>query len=193
MTRTRSRRAVLVAVVAAAALGACGSDAPAARERSAGGEVAVGGTGRGTAVRNQAAAYARCMREHGVDFPDPTFDGNGRPQFESSGVSGAAGATADAVDGAREACESTWPGMEGRYPRSPEELRRMRTALLAFASCMRGQGIDFPDPTFDREGRPVLRHAPEAGTDHGATFHRAAESCRDAMGGRPTMGGDGSR
>ena len=33
-------------------------------------------------MRDQALAMARCMREHGVDMPDPTFDDNGRVSIQ---------------------------------------------------------------------------------------------------------------
>jgi hypothetical protein len=29
-------------------------------------------------MRRQALAFAKCMREHGLDFPDPTFSSGGR-------------------------------------------------------------------------------------------------------------------
>jgi hypothetical protein len=47
-------------------------------------------------ARRQALAFARCMREHGIDMPDPQFEGNGaitqkitgpgddRPAFEAA-------------------------------------------------------------------------------------------------------------
>lgn len=191
MSRPRRTGAVLLAVVATAAFGACGSGSSAARGRSSGDRVAIDGTGSGTAVRSQATAYARCMRDHGIDFPDPTFDGEGRPRFPSSGAVASGAAAGGRVDAAREACESTWPGMEGRYPRSPEELARLRTALLAFASCMRDHGVGFPDPTFDRDGRPQLQRD-AAASDHSPgddpAFVAAARACRDQLGDRPVMG-----
>ena len=190
MSRTPRRRAVLMAVVATAALGACGSTSTAgggARSRTTQPEVAAG-TGDGTTVRTQAREYARCMRDHGVDFPDPTFDRDGRVELGTgTDARHAGGADPTATDSAREACESTWPGMEGRYPRTPAELARMRAELLAFAACMRAQGVDFPDPTFDRDGRPDLAH------DHGSAAPAAVQVCRDQLGDRPVMGHPGSR
>jgi hypothetical protein len=36
-------------------------------------------------ARRQALAFARCMREHGVDMPDPQFEGNGAITQKVSG------------------------------------------------------------------------------------------------------------
>lgn len=192
VARTAHPRAAVMSVVAAFALAACGSGATRSapvRPPRAG---AVVGAAAGTKVRGQALAYARCMRDHGVDLADPTFGADGRPRFGSAtsgtGTTPAARAPSDA---ARAACESTWPGMEGRAPRSPEELGRVRAALVAFAACMRGHGLDFPDPTFDRDGRPRLEPDPGATPEqggHDTRFDAAAQACRDRIGDRPVMG-----
>jgi hypothetical protein len=38
-------------------------------------------------MRDQALAFAQCMRDHGVDVPDPTFDGDGHFKIEKGGPS----------------------------------------------------------------------------------------------------------
>ncbi len=52
---------------AALALSACGGDDPGAGDRAAG----AGG------MRDAALDFARCMREQGIDFPDPEFPEEG--------------------------------------------------------------------------------------------------------------------
>jgi len=36
-------------------------------------------------MRDRLLAFAKCMRAHGVDMPDPTFDGNGSVKIQTHG------------------------------------------------------------------------------------------------------------
>ena len=71
MTTHTMFRTLPVAVLtsAAIALSACGG----------GSDDATAGTGdRRAEFREAALEFARCMREHGIDMPDPTFGEGGR-------------------------------------------------------------------------------------------------------------------
>src|SRR5699024_6330013 len=57
-------------------------------------------------VKKAALANARCMREHGVDFPDPTFDANGGARVKIDKSLNPEGAKFQA---AQKACEKTLP------------------------------------------------------------------------------------
>ncbi len=71
-------------------------------------------------MQKSLLAYAKCMRSKGVDFPDPQFDANGRPQF-GNGQRGRLlnnGPNADpATQAAAKACRSqlgnVFPGRGG--------------------------------------------------------------------------------
>ena len=108
--------------------------------------------------RTQLLAYAKCMRDNGVDFPDPQFDSNGRPQSnraDRQAGQGFAGLRDNpAFERARTACNDKRPDFAGHFQPTPAQQAETRTALLKFAKCMREKGIDFPDPTFDANGRP---------------------------------------
>ena len=72
---------LLLAVGAALALGACGSSDD------------NGGSGSNAKSQDDKAfegalKYAKCMREHGIDMPDPTFDENGGAQIRIGRGSG---------------------------------------------------------------------------------------------------------
>ena len=43
------------------------------------------------ALRKNLLKFAQCMRSKGIDFPDPTFDANGGPQFDRNRGPGAGG------------------------------------------------------------------------------------------------------
>lgn len=87
-------------------------------------------------------AFAKCMREHGVDMKDP--DGDGRiTVMASKGAGGAGGPGGDqAMQAAQKACQSLMPN--GGKPRkmSPQDLDKARK----FAKCMREHGINMEDP-----------------------------------------------
>ena len=206
MHRTR-----LLPVALAAALGlalsACGSsaasvddvaslgtDAPSADSASADDSTDAaddGGDAPDTTLDPQDAAleFARCMREHGVDMPDPEF---------AEGAGGQGGGVMIQIDGefdqeemqeAQEACEPIMEAAVGEFEEpDPEELERMREEMLAFAECMRGKGIDFPDPTFDESGRmtvgiggPSEDGGPPPSMDIDK-MEDAQEACREELG-----------
>ena len=84
--------------------------------------------------------FAQCMRDNGVDMPDPEFDGNG-----GFGVQIGGGDTSpEEVEQAMQACREYAPnGGEPPGPPDPEMQERM----LKFAQCMRDNGVEaFPDP-----------------------------------------------
>lgn len=85
-------------------------------------------------------AWAECMREHGVDVPDPT-DGHYR-------LGDGGSLTPEQAEAADDACEP-WQRMAesgaGSTPLSAEQ----KQSFLDHAQCMRDRGWDMPDPTFD--------------------------------------------
>jgi hypothetical protein len=157
-------------------------------------------------------SYSACMREHGVDMPDPTFDGNGASVIMRSDSATAAGSAAPLVGGAgdetfkaaAEACQPIMDAVEQNMPKpSPEEEAKMRDNALKFAQCMREHGVDMPDPTFDAAGTSAVIIKGE-GDDAGPPvdvdkFNEAASACEaEGLGGGFTVssgegGGSGAR
>jgi hypothetical protein len=60
-------------------------------------------------LADQMLKFARCMRDHGVDFPDPQFDGGG-VSIQVGGEAGAIDPMSDAFKAAQEACGKELPG-----------------------------------------------------------------------------------
>jgi hypothetical protein len=115
----------------------------------------------------QLRQFAGCMREHGVDLPDP------EPGLGGMGGMAGSGALNDPdFQTAFAACRTKLPN-GGEPPKlNADQLERYRE----FATCMRAHGVDVPDPDPDgtlRVGRfgninpsdPKLRSAVTACRD----------------------------
>lgn len=124
-------------------------------------------------LADQAAEFAGCMRENGVDMPDPQVDGDGGVQMRLP-----AGAKPMAEDDdfakADKACASLRPTMGGQL--SDEDRSKMQEGMLAFAQCMRAEGVDVPDPKFEADGRVVMGPPPAGVSD--AEFGAAESTCK---------------
>ena len=155
--------------MAGLALAACGAGEETA---GAGGS---GGVGGDRAKLEQAALkHAACMRKQGIVVPDPK---PGQGGVILTGPPG--GGDPGAQERAARRCE--------RYLRdvpppklSDQQKTAMRDGALKHARCMRGQGIDFPDPSFDDEGGISVKIG--EGLDPGDPRVRQAEQrCRKLL------------
>jgi hypothetical protein len=160
-------RTIAAAALAAAALGvtACGGDDSAT----------ASGDGDARSERREAMlAYARCMREHGIDFPDPQ-PGGGEMTIRRSDD-----ASPEKLRAAEEACEKHREAI--RPPElSEEQQQELKDAALAHARCMREHGIDMPDPTFSSDGGARIRMGGEGVDPESPEFRAAQEACRDKL------------
>lgn len=121
--------------------------------------------------------YARCMRENGVDMPDPTFDG-GRVTMKVGGP----GQKIDAskMDAAQKACAKHQEAIEPPEM-SDEQQGEFKEAALAHSRCMRENGVkNFPDPTFDSSGGTRMRLTEDL-DPQSATFQKAQKACEKTM------------
>jgi hypothetical protein len=143
--RWRPYLAALVAVVALAlAVAACGGGGGGKGD----GVASLGGNdqptattspgGSGKAKQQRALAYARCMRQHGIDMPDPKFDAAGRMAMQLPAGVGPDDPKFKAAD---QACKQYAPSGE---PDKPDP--QLQQQMLAYARCMRQHGINIPDP-----------------------------------------------
>jgi len=175
--RPRHRRAwprsarTLVALIATAALSllaaACGgggsSGSPGVANVAS--SSASKSSSQGSSASNDAVAYSRCIRRHGVpNFPDPASNGTlpkgSAPDF---GVSDSQFQTAE------RACRPLLPISDRTFAASlaqclqtgncPAALSERALAEgLKFARCMRSHGVPhWPDPTIDSIGRPSFQ------------------------------------
>ena len=135
--------------------------------------------------------FTECMREHGVEMPDPEVrggPGGGSGFAITNQVNGPE--EAEAFEAAQEACGDILDDAFGERPKlSPEEEAEMRDNMLAFAECMRDHGIDMPDPQFgsDEGGFTIRAEAAPGGGGDGPgpddeEFQEAQEACQGELG-----------
>lgn len=161
------------------------------------GLAAVGCAGRGEATGAEASteeereeailAFTECMREQGVDLPDPTSANGGRG-LRIARPERVTDADREKMDKAREACDKH---LEGAFQElTPEQESEMQDNMLAFARCMRENGIDMPDPDFsDSAGPGKGGFVQRLGVDpDDPDFQKADEKCRDEV-----FGADGAK
>jgi hypothetical protein len=181
MTRIRMGLALIGALALMLAVAACGGGG----DKSNG--VASLGDGKATSTTSPggssdpqqlALAYARCMRQHGIDMADPKLGAGDRVgSLLPEGVS----PEDPKFKAAQEACQQYTPN-GGQPPNlSPQQQQQQ----LAYARCMRQQGIDMPDPKpgggFDMRG--VESDTPK--------FQAAEQACKQYTpnGGKQSSGG----
>jgi hypothetical protein len=159
---------ILLLVLAATVVAACGGD-----PTTAGGPKGVSQAKAQKAMLD----YAQCMRDHGVDMPDPQFSGNGGFRVQQRGPKG--GADPDKLRSADGACahfrDSIKPPAQ-----SAAQQSEFRKAALANAQCMREHGVDMPDPQFDANGGARIELKGKVNPDD-PKFQAAQKACQKTL------------
>jgi hypothetical protein len=158
-------------LLAALAMTACGSDGGTGGIATAGGAASQpdpSSSAPKLSDSERAVKFAKCMREHGVDMPDPD-PGTGAQGFAVKG------ADAAKMEAAMAACKQYAP-FGGKAPKLDQaEIERMRQ----HARCMRANGVpDFPDPGADG----LIKIGPESGIKPDDPKLKAAmEKCKEYL------------
>lgn len=96
-------------------------------------------------------SYTECMRDQGIDMPDPIAnEGRGNGAFVV--VEDTAGGDMEDFMAAEEECSPLLEGAMSEIENDPEHEAELREDMLEFAECMREQGIDMPDPVLNEDG-----------------------------------------
>jgi hypothetical protein len=156
---------IAAALVCGLALTACGAEEEPAADRE-------------QANRDAFLAYAQCMREQGIDMPDP------QPGQRGIQLRAPKGVTPEEMEEAEAACRKHLDEIEGPEL-SDEQQKEFQEAALEHARCMREHGIDMPDPTFGEDGRAQIRIRRGDGASgpdpDDPEFKAAQEACRDKL------------
>jgi hypothetical protein len=158
-------------------LGACSSaagDGQGVASAGSGGTSAppASATQQGT-TEEQAQKFAQCMRDNGVDMPDPEPGG---------GFGGGAETDIDrnspAFQKAMDACRSHLPGGGDLSKLDPKLIDQIR----ALTQCLRDNGVNVPDPD---PNSPMLGMEAMQNIDRESpVFKKAMEACKDKVPGR---------
>ncbi|WP_282688286.1 MULTISPECIES: hypothetical protein [unclassified Streptomyces] len=164
-TTARSRgRSLAAACALAAALTltatACSGD---------GGGTKDGGSASGgkKTKEDQALEHRTCLREQGLDIPEP------KPGQDGMGLTIDGGSMSkEKMEKAFKACEDKAVGG------GPKELSQAeKDKMVAYARCMRQNGFDMPDPKFDGG---AMQAAPALKSKDMKKFEKANRACESA-------------
>ncbi|MCU0281036.1 MAG: hypothetical protein MUE66_04240 [Acidimicrobiia bacterium] len=185
------RRWLILVAALGLLLAACGGEAGTEGIASLEDETAEGSTTTALAASTDPEQamldFTQCMRDHGVDMPDPQMGpGGGSFGFTIQGEAGEAPADGEMqqMQEASEACNHLLEGMVQEF--EMPDMSEMQDQMLAFSQCMRDHGIDYPDPEFTEDGGITMSIGPgdEGGIDPSDPgFQEAQEACQEIFGG----------
>jgi hypothetical protein len=164
-------------VTGGVALAACGGDDP------------KPSSDRGSNDRQEreaALSFARCMREQGIDMPDPQIGEDGTTvQTRREG-------DREKLRAAERACRRYRPrGGQAPSEEERQEQQEMLERAVAYAKCMREEGIDVSDPKTDEDGKNLIGgNGPDRDDPD---FSEADKACRSKVSGLPAAPPGGGR
>ena len=137
-----------------------------------------------SASSGDLTAFVHCVRQHGVNVPDPNPDLPWPPsQVEQS----------DGWVAASEACGHLLPPSLAAIANQPNQLpsAQQLEQLRTFAVCMRAHGIDMgdPTPTGDTPIHGRLEHVTRAQLNNDPGYKAAYQACKNKLPGGWFSGG----
>ncbi len=136
------------------------------------------GAGPTTSARavNSMADFARCLREHGQNVPDPD------PNSAEQSLAAPAGASSQEWNAATRACRHLLPDGGAPQVQDQQELDGLR----AYAVCMREHGIDMSDPDPETGQSTIggrLANADRAVIQNDPGYQAAQRACEGKLAG----------
>ncbi len=172
---------ILVALVAGSlALVACGSSDGGGSKKAASPQ---------DKAFDRAVKFAKCMREHGIDFPDPQKASNGLVR-----MGGPTNLNPDdpKLKSANSACQKYLDAGTGGQAPDQATLAKAQDAFVKYAACMRKHGVDMPDPKVGGGGGVTFQIGGKSGVNpESPKFQQADKSCHDLLGAIGPGGGGG--
>ncbi|MFJ4868988.1 hypothetical protein [Streptomyces sp. NPDC088757] len=150
-TRTTRRNITLAAATGLAAFSLLTTACTADGGKSDNGTTTAGDEGK---KADQALEHRKCLREQGLDVPEP------KPGEEGVGLTiGGDGMSREKMEKAFKACRGKGGADMGKEPTQADKDK-----MIKYAQCMRKNGVDMPDPKFEGDGavsaaRPMPRGA----------------------------------
>jgi hypothetical protein len=179
------RRAFAICVLSGAlAIGvsACGSSSSSTTSVASAG--AGAGAGSSSSTYTARLNFAKCMRAHGVNVPDPSANGG------AAGGAGGPGAGAGGFRALRSspnfqaastACAKYRSKAFGGGNFSPAQRAAAQQALVKFAECMRSNSIDIPDPSTSTGGGFGIFRSIASSERNSPQFKKALQACSSTL------------
>jgi hypothetical protein len=179
---TRSPLLLAVVVVGALALGACGSS-----NDGAGTGASKQPASRQDKAFDGAVKFAQCMREHGIDFPDPQRGANGLVRMMGPKN---LNPNDPKLKSANSECQKFLQAGGGPAPDAATQAKA-RDAFVKFAQCMRQHGVDIPDPKSSGGGLTFQIGGKGGLNPQSPKFKAADKVCHSLLGAIGPGGGSG--
>ncbi len=143
----------------------------------------------GASVEAALLAFSQCMRDQGItDMPDPTVDSEGNVQIQRPPGGHGSGAH-EAFEAARNKCDKYLRGVTQGF--SHADTTQTQDQLLQLAQCMRGRGVDVPDPDFSGGGHDPGAQFWEAINRSDPSVQEALRACQQQVFGSEGFGHGG--
>lgn len=114
---------------------------------------------------DQALEYRKCLREQGLDVPEPEPGQDGRGMAIGGDVS------KEKLEKAFKACRG-----KGGAGMGEEMTQADKDKMIKYAQCMRKNGVDMPDPTFEGGGAMAPARPMPQGAEK-EKFEKANKAC----------------
>lgn len=158
-------------------MSACGSGSGSGGKPSA-------GKGDDDKAYESALKFAKCMRDHGIDMPDPQ-QGKGGGIVMKSGKLGGGPEKSNSIgpdnpkfEAADKEC-GKYRKDGGGAAESPAEQAKQRDAFIGYSRCMRSKDINMPDPKFSDHGISMM--LPKGVRPESAKFKAADKACHPIL------------
>lgn len=123
-------------------------------------------------------AFTRCMRDEGVDLPDPTVDADGNVGFNPASLASLRDVDQEFAREAFTECADHLEGVSLGFELLQDA--QFQDDLVAFSQCMRENGFDLPDPDFGAIAEPGGLYGDQVDpTDPG--FEAAFDVCEEVL------------
>ncbi|KJY18287.1 hypothetical protein ADK53_06790 [Streptomyces sp. WM6373] len=143
---------------------ACANDPSEGEDTSASGGGNGSAAGGAGADADRAVKMRQCLREHGIDVPDP------EPGQDPRGMTLGGGADPQKMQEAMKACGMQGPG-SGKEPSQEEKDKELK-----WIQCMRDNGVALKDPEYSGGARSAV----EIPKGQEKAFEEAQKKCEAA-------------
>ena len=145
-----------------------------------------------TTLEESLLAFTECVRDQGVDIPDPTVDADGNVRLARAMSETSSESERQAFQEAMQACEVYLEGVTMGFEQ--RDTTEFQDQLFQYAQCMRDNGYDMPDPDFSATQVPGSGGGPAGGVfgtldRDDPAFQEAQAACEEYLPGRTGLGG----